>query len=83
MPKFKTITLQEIKSRGSKALDSSEPLYLIVNSKPKYVIMSVEEYEARVEYIEDLEDSLDIIRSKDDPTVDARELFAELEKQNK
>ncbi len=51
-----TITLQDIKTRGSKALSDDHPTWLIVNSKPKMVLVPPAVYEMLVEALEDLED---------------------------
>jgi|AACY02.16.fsa_nt_gi Phd_YefM. len=77
---MKTITLQDIKRFGSKALKKGSPLYLIVNSKPQSVILSVEDYETLIEAIEDYEDMLVIEERKNDPTVTLEEAFQEIEK---
>jgi len=77
---MKTITLQDIKRFGSKALSNNEPLYLIVNSKPKSVIIPLHEYESMVEAMEELEDILTIEETKDEPTVSLEEAFPEMRK---
>ena len=77
---MKTITLQDIKRFGSKALNNNEPLYLIVNSKPKSVIIPLHEYESMVEAMEDFEDMLAIEAAKDEPTVPMEEAFPEMKK---
>lgn len=66
---FHTITLQDIKSKGSKALPDDRPVYLIVNSKPKSVIVPVAMYESMVEVLEDLEDAKVIEERKGEGTV--------------
>ena len=76
---MKTITLQDLKRWGSKALSSEGPLYLIVNSRPKSVILPLHEYESMVEAMEDLEDILDIEARKDEETVSHEEAFREIE----
>ena len=51
-----TITIQSLKTRGSKAIPDGKTVYLIVNSKPKAVLVPPEEYEMLVEALEELED---------------------------
>lgn len=77
---MKTITLQDIKRFGSKALSKNEPLYLIVNSKPISVIVPLHEYETLIEAMEELEDILDIEASKSEKTVSYEEAFRQIEK---
>lgn len=76
---MKTITLQDIKRFGSKALSNNEPLYLIVNSKPKSVIIPLHEYESMVEAMEELEDILDIEARKNEKTVSHEDALREIE----
>lgn len=72
---MKTVTISDIKRWGSKVLSSNGPLYLIVNSKPKSVILPLHEYESLVEAMEDLEDMIAIEESRDEPTVPLEEVF--------
>lgn len=51
-----TITLQTLKTNGAKAISDTEVTYLIVNSKPKSVLVPPEEYEALLDMQEELED---------------------------
>ena len=51
-----TITLQSLRTRGSKAIPEGKPVYLIVNSKPKAVLVPPEEYKMLMEALEELED---------------------------
>ena len=49
-----TVTIQEIRNKGSQVFN--ELTTLIVNSKPKAVIVPIDVYEAMVEAIEDADD---------------------------
>lgn len=63
---MKTITITDIKTKGSKAIPSEGVTYLVVNSKPKSVILPTEDYESLIEMLEDLEDIRDYeLRKKD------------------
>jgi PHD/YefM family antitoxin component YafN of YafNO toxin-antitoxin module len=56
MSTFPTITLADIKKRGTNALPKGQAVYLIVNSRKHSVVVPAEEYEAMVEMIEEWED---------------------------
>lgn len=51
-----TITLQDLKTNGAKAIPHGRAVYLIVNSKPKSVLVPPEEYETLIAALEELED---------------------------
>lgn len=51
-----TITLQDLKKHGAKALADDRVTTLIVNSKPKGVFVPPHLYEPLIEALEDLED---------------------------
>ena len=74
---MKTVTLQDIKRRGSKAISENGPIYLIVNSKPKSVILPLHEYESLMEALEELEDILSIEARKGEETIPWEEVFPE------
>ncbi len=71
-----TITLQDIKSRGSKAISDSEVLYLIVNSKMKSAIVPIETYNLLMEAVEELEDIKAIEKRKKEKSIPFRGSFA-------
>lgn len=56
MSTFPTVTLQEIKRHGARAIPDSHAVYLIVNSKTKAVMVPPREYEMLINALEDLED---------------------------
>jgi len=65
---MKTVTVQEIKSRGSKAISDTEASFLIVNSKVKSVILPEKQYNMLVSSVHELEEIKDILvrrREKD------------------
>ncbi|MEK7218019.1 MAG: hypothetical protein AAB728_00995 [Patescibacteria group bacterium] len=51
-----TITLQDIKKRGAKAIPEGKIVYLIVNSKVKAALVPPRELDMLIEAFEDLED---------------------------
>lgn len=71
---MKTLTIQDIKKNGSKVISDEEVSYLIVNSKPKSVIMPFDQYEEMVEALEDYEDIRDAKLREDEATIDAEEV---------
>jgi hypothetical protein len=74
---MKTLTLQDIKRKGSKAIPDNEVSYLIVNSKPKAALVPMDEYEMLVQALEDLEDRLIIEERKDEEEVSFEEIRKE------
>lgn len=70
-----TITLQAIKTRGSKAIPSERPVYLIVNSKLKSVLVPPEQYEMLVEALEELEDIRAIEERKHEKSIPWERVF--------
>jgi PHD/YefM family antitoxin component YafN of YafNO toxin-antitoxin module len=64
-----TITLQDIKTRGAKAISDEEAVYLIVNSKTKSVLVPPELYEMLMDALEELEDIKAIEERKNEQTV--------------
>lgn len=75
-----TITLQDIKTRGSKAISDDRPTWLIVNSKPKSVLVPPAMYETLVEALEDLEDIVDIEKRRGEKTLGWDEVFPKKKK---
>ena len=74
---MKTITIQNLKTNGSKAIPEDQVVYLIVNSKPKAVLLPVDQYEMFVEALEELEDIRDIEARKNEDLIDADQIFPE------
>lgn len=72
---MRTITLQEIKQHGAKAIPDDVPVFLIVNSKPKSVLVPLDEYETLVEALEELEDIEAIEARRHEETVPYSEVF--------
>ncbi|HEX9804624.1 MAG TPA: hypothetical protein VGA67_02995 [Candidatus Dojkabacteria bacterium] len=70
---MKIINLQDIKTKGAKALDKDQPNYLVINSKAEYVITSKDQYDAMEKIVEDYEDILAFRERKDDEVVDLDE----------
>ena len=73
---MQTITLQSIKSRGAKAIPDNQAVYLIVNSKPKSVLLPPAEYEMLVAAFEELEDIQVIEARKHEKTVPFEKAFS-------
>ncbi|MFH1670802.1 MAG: type II toxin-antitoxin system Phd/YefM family antitoxin [Patescibacteria group bacterium] len=71
---MKTITLQDIRKHGSKSISDDAPVYLIVNSKPKCVMIPIDQYESMMDALEEIEDMIDIEARKDEETISTEEL---------
>ncbi len=67
--------MQSIKSRGAKAIPDNVPVYLIVNSKVKSVLVPPEEYDALMRMQEELEDIRAIEERRGEPTIGWEEMF--------
>ncbi len=80
---METITLQAIKSRGAKAIPDGHPVYLIVNSQPKSVLVPPEEYAMLVEALEELEDMKIIEERKNEKSVPWEEVFPKKKKRSR
>ncbi len=77
---MRTITLQSIKSRGAKAIPDDAPVYLIVNSQMKSVLVPPAEYEMLVEALEELEDIKIIEERRGEKTLAWNEVFPKRKK---
>jgi hypothetical protein len=71
-----TITLQDIKTHGAKAIPDEKVVYLIVNSQTKSVLVPPEEYETLIAAQEELEDMKAIEERKNEPTVPFAKAFS-------
>jgi hypothetical protein len=72
---MRTINLQTIKSKGAKAIPDDQVVWLIVNSKPKSVLVPPDQFEALVEAYEDLEDIKIYEERKGEDTIPFEEVF--------
>lgn len=72
---MKTITLQDIKRFGAKAIPNDSPVYLIVHSKPKSVLLPLHEYDTLIDAMEELEDMKAIESRKKEKSVPFDEAF--------
>lgn len=70
-----TVSLQDIKSHGAKAIPDGKVVYLIVNSKTKAVLVPPAEYEMLIEALEELEDIRALEAAKNEPVVEWNEVF--------
>lgn len=70
-----TITLQDLKSNGAKAIPDGHVVYLIVNSRPKSVLVPPGEYETLIAALEELEDIKAIEDRKREGTVPFAKAF--------
>lgn len=75
-----TITLQDLKSRGSKAIPDGKVVYLIVNSKVKAAIVPPEHLEMLIDAFEELEDIRAIEERKNEPLLSWDEVFPKRKK---
>jgi PHD/YefM family antitoxin component YafN of YafNO toxin-antitoxin module len=69
------IDLKTLKSRGANAIPEGKAVYLIVNSKPKAVLVPPEEYEMLQQALEDLEDLAAIEARKNEKAIPLEEAF--------
>ena len=70
-----TITLLDIKRHGAKVIPDNTSVYLIVNSKPKSVLVPIEEYKALVSMLEDREDAAAIEERKHEKGIPFEKMF--------
>lgn len=70
-----TITLQDIKTRGSKAIPKGKVVYLIVNSKVQSVCVPPEQYEMMIDTLEEWDDMRQIEMRKHEKTLSWGEVF--------
>ncbi|MBI1812919.1 hypothetical protein HY285_00295 [Candidatus Peregrinibacteria bacterium] len=75
MHQIQTITLQALKLNGAKAIPDNQSVMLIVNSKPKSVLVPPEEYEMLVRAFEEMEDIAAIEARKHEKTVPFERAF--------
>ncbi|MBD3280548.1 hypothetical protein GF389_03430 [Candidatus Dojkabacteria bacterium] len=73
---MQTLTMQQIKRYGANALPKNGAAYVMVNSKPRSVVLPIDEYEMLVEALEELEDIRAIEERKDEETISEDEIFA-------
>lgn len=78
MKRFKTINIQDLKTRGANVLDKTQTSYLIVNSKVEYAIVPAEEYDILLDIVEELEDIKSIEERKDEDVLSEEEFLSEL-----
>ncbi len=74
---MKTATIQDIKRHGSKAISGDDPVYLIVNSKVKSVVLPLHEYENMMDALDDYASIIAIEERKNDPLVEWEDVFPE------
>ena len=72
---MRTITLQDLKRNGAKAIPSDQVVYLFVNSKPKSVLVPPEEYEMLLEALEELDDIRIIEERKHEKNIPLEKVF--------
>lgn len=70
-----TITIQDIKSHGAKAIPDSKAVYLIVNSQTKSVLVPPAEYEMLLAALEELEDRTAVEQRKGERTIGWDKVF--------
>jgi len=70
-----SITLQDIRTSGSKAMPDDRTVYLIVNSKVRSAVVPIREYEMMVAAMDELEDIRAIKDRKDEGTVGIDDVF--------
>lgn len=75
-----TITLQDIKAHGARAIPDHQAVYLIVNSKTKSVMVPPEEYAMLIEAMEELEDLKVAEQRKGEKTVPFATMFPQFKR---
>lgn len=70
-----TITLQTLRTKGSKAIPDGKTLYLIVNSECKSVLVPPAEYAMLQEILEEFEDMKYIEERRHEKTVGWNTIF--------
>lgn len=75
MNTFPTVTLQDIKRHGARAIPDTHAVYLIVNSQPKAVFVPPRQYEMLMEALEDFEDMLAIEERKQEKAIPLEKAF--------
>jgi len=79
MARIKSISISEARPKLTHLVDEvsggGEPCFIISNSELKAVIMGVDEYNALQERLEDLEDTVDILKAEleGEPTMTLKE----------
>jgi prevent-host-death family protein len=67
MPKIKVAPISEVRANLAELVDevgrTQQPCFVASRSKVKAVLLGIDQYEALMERLEDLEDSLDILRA--------------------
>lgn len=74
-----TLTISDIKKRGSKAIKDDKVSYLLVNSKVKSAIVPAKDYEMLIEMLEDLQDIKDAKARIKEPAVALEKAVKEVE----
>ena len=79
MPRIMNVTRARQQFTNVVRTLDEEPVYLTVRGEPKAVLVRYDVFEALLEKIEDLEDSLTVLERRGGPTRDLDEIIAELE----
>ena len=72
---MQTLTMQDLKRHGAKALPKSGAAYVMVNSKPRSAVLPIDEYEMLVDALEELEDIKSIVEREDEETISGEMVF--------
>jgi len=84
MAKIKSISISEARPRLTHLVDDvskgGEPCFIIANSEIKAVLLGIDDYNALRERLEDLEDTIDILKAEfeGEPTMTFEEHRAKL-----
>lgn len=78
MSTFPTITIGDLKRKGTNALPKGQPVYLLVNSRKHSVVIPAEEYETIMELLEDLDDLRVIEERKHEKSIPLEQAFPHL-----
>lgn len=74
------MNVSDVRRRLSELLTQLvDPIYITVYGKPSAVIVSYDTYEGLLARMEDLEDSLDVLLRKDEPTIEFETIVSEID----
>lgn len=85
MPRMKVMPISEVRANLASLVEevsqAQQPCFVASRSKVRAVLLGIDQYDALIERIEDLEDSLDLLRARTDeePSRPLEEYLRDLE----
>ena len=89
MPRIKSVSITEARPRLTHLVNEvargGEPYFIVANSQLKGVLIGIDEYNSLQERLEDLEDTVDILRAEleGEPTMPFEEHLEEMKAEKK